>query len=71
MFGALMFGQGYFAQGPPGTATLDPLRPIALCKGDIESLMTSRDVFGLTAVRDLESLMTVRDVELHCEGEST
>lgn len=70
MFGALMFGQGYFAQGPPGVATLDPVVPLDLCTTTTRSLMPIRTSRTLMATRTTRSLMPVRTTDLIChEGD--
>ena len=70
MFGALQFGQGYFAQGPPGLVTLEPLRPLSICDTSWYSLMSPRDAASLMGLRDAQSRMPVRGVGPFCEDES-
>lgn len=68
MFGALAFGQGYFAQGPPGVATLEPVVPLDLCVTTTRSLMPIRLTRTLMTERRTRSLMPSRTTEPICHG---
>ena len=55
MFGAIPFGGGYFAQGPPGVVVLPSLNPasadvIIQVHGDVGVVLISADV-GMILVR--------------------
>lgn len=55
MFGALQFGQGYFAQGPPGMAVLNPAVTADLVCLHDEALtfaMAADEGFSSAAVAD-------------------
>lgn len=70
MFGALPFGAGYFAQGPPGIAVLEPAIPLDLCNADSYSLMPERTSEPLMASRTTYGLMPERTSGPFCENES-
>jgi hypothetical protein len=70
MFGALQFGGGYFAQGPPGVAVLEPTIRLDLCNADSYTLMPDRQSETLMGVRESNTLMPFRDSQRHCEDES-
>lgn len=60
MFGSFIFGQGYFAQGPPGVATLPPPNP---AQADV--IVMVREDVGQIRVRPDDGTIEVRaDVEL-------